>query len=286
MVKTPSDDELYALILKLEDELDEAGIDPDKRAWELPRKAMRELGYVNYVLSEGSPPQVLFDRIRSMHLLLYRPKDVAAGAIHGGAFMFRGIATLIEIPMMFGEVNIDLLKLCDLTQDQITWLSKRPNELQSYCDTVHDLLDFAGGFFGMGGFDLAPEESMPFFFLARSHLHAAAATLCAALDTRGCTQSAILGSELALKAAIAGTGAQERDLRSFGHDLDRMANAVADCYPVVKRDQLLHHVALLPPFVANRYSMKQPTRREAGAIVMSAQFIAAEAMRGAARPHP
>ena len=279
MQSNPSDDELFQLILGLEDQLEEEGLDPADRAFHLPNRAMEALGYESFALIEGSPTNALFERVRYIHSMLYRPKDVAAGGLHAGAFMFRGIATLIEIPYVFGSVKIDLLELCDLTENQKVWLSKREHELSAYCDTAIDLLDFTGGFFRMGGFKPLPKASIPLFFLARSHLQAAAATLCATLDTRGCVQSAILGSELALKAAISGAGATAKDLKKLGHNQLKLAAAVSSAYPSISATGLTRSVKVLPAYVSNRYSMTQPSYREAGTIVMAAQYNAGETIR-------
>lgn len=279
MPPSPNAEEIFQLILRLEDELEEEGQDPDQRAFHLPNRAMHELGYESFALIEGTQANALFEQIREIHSSFYRQKDIAAGGAHAGAFMFRGISTLIEIPIIFGRVGIDLIQLCDLTDNQKIWLAHRKHDLDGYYETALNLLDFAGGFFRMGDFKPLPKQSSPLFFLARSHLQAAAATLCATLDTRGCVQSAILGSELSLKAAIAGHGTSDKELRAFGHDQRKLVAAVSSAYPNADTDGLLEGVRQLPPFVENRYSMDQPNRREAGRIVMTAQFIAAEAMR-------
>ncbi len=273
-----SDQEIFDLILKLEDELFLEGMEPKARHFELPRRAMQRLGYTSFIfVGEGSPD--ILNRIRAIHSELYRKTDVAMGGLHGGAFMFRGIAVKVYTPIMFGSVRIDPLELCDLNPLQKQWLTSEQKYYEQYLDTFSDVFDVAGGLHGLGSYDELPDTAQPLFTLASFQLQAASATLCAAFDTRGAIQSSIIGAELALKAAVASKGANEADLKKFGHNLSKLATAIAENYPTFDVDSVNRRIATLPSYVRNRYSEAQPSRLETGNIVMASQFVAAASMR-------
>lgn len=89
-----NDQEFLNLILKVDDELYEEGfLDPKSRVWELYIRVMTKLGHAS--VSMCGPEQRRFHE--TLKKTLYRPEDLAAGGLHGGAFMFRGIATTIEV---------------------------------------------------------------------------------------------------------------------------------------------------------------------------------------------
>ena len=111
------DQELWDLISSIEDELLADGLDPKQRHFQLPVRAMERLGYTSFALSGPHEPTLL-RRIRTIHQTLYRPKDVAVGGLHGGAFMFRGIAVEVRVPLFLGSVRIHPFEHNDLSPRQ------------------------------------------------------------------------------------------------------------------------------------------------------------------------
>ena len=122
MMQKLADQELWDLILTLEDELLADGLGLKQRHLQLPARAMERLGYTNFAWS-GHPEPVLLRRIRTLHQALYRTKDVAVGGLHGGAFMFRDIAVEIRVPWFFGTVPLNPFEHNDLTPQQREWLA-------------------------------------------------------------------------------------------------------------------------------------------------------------------
>lgn len=279
MALNPTDKELFALVLQVEDQLEQEGLDPKGRHFKVPSVVMKKLGYESYFMFGPGSPEVL-DRIRGIQSKLYRPSDVGVGGLHGGAFMFRGISTWIYVPMAFGTVSLNPFQLCDLNVMQQNWLASRESDLDAFLRTFADLWDFAGGYAALGGYESPPKESMPLLGLAAFHIQSAAAALCRAFDTRGSVQSSIIASELVLKAALKGSGVPDSHLKKLGHNLPRLAEEVAQHWTSVSLNRLSSAIGKLPPYVENRYSEAQPTRSEAGEIVMAAQHIAGEVVRG------
>ena len=277
-----SDNELWQLILRLEDQMWAEGTPPKMRHFELPMKAMEALGFEAFVIAgEGSPP--LLERIRALHGTLYRRKDVAAGGIHGGAFMFRGIATNVYVPIIYGRAAIDPYKFCDLSARQIQWLRFNPKQDRAYLENFCNLFDFAACLSPMSDYGAVPDGALPMLRLSAFQTQSAAATLCVSFDERGAVQSALIAAELAMKGALKGASVQESKLKEFGHDFEGLAKAVGEAYPGFQLEQAMELAMDLPALVPNRYSEEQPDRVHTGKIVMASQGIAglvAQALTG------
>ena len=130
-----NDQQIWELISTIEDELFADGLDPKQRHFQLPVKAMERLGYTTFALSGPNEPASL-RRIRAIHQTLYRTKDVAVGGLHGGAFMFRGIAVEVRVPRFFGSVQIHPFEYNDLSPRQKEWLASDPNKLKLMCPPI------------------------------------------------------------------------------------------------------------------------------------------------------
>ena len=118
--------------------------------------------------------------------------------------------------------------------------------------------------------------------LSRFHLHATAAILTGGYDYRGAVQSAILSTELVLKAGAVIAGATEAELgkrEKFGHDQTKSLNKAAEALQGLDCDRIARVVARQPNYVDNRYSDAQPSKIEAGHLAMGAQYVAAEVIR-------
>lgn len=276
----PSDEDIFKLIHRFEDELEEQKVDPSKRSWEVPHLVMKALGYEDFVLGVPSISDRLFERVRGIHQTFYRPKDIGVGGLHGGVFMFRGIATWIYIPIIFGTCAVNSLDLCDLSENQKIWLQGRSTDFDMYNSTFHDLFDFAGAIGNLEGYDRPPEASMSLLRLAAFHHQAAAATLCSAFDVRGCVQSSILATEMAMKASILSKGVNMDEIKNkYRHNLQKLLGKFIEYFPNANISRMSESIKSFPQFVENRYSQDQPTRREAGRIAMEAQFISGEVAR-------
>lgn len=272
------DERLLRLIMELEDELWAQGMGPKERSLHLPIRAMKRLGYHGFTLAGiGKPP--ILKRIREIQGQFYRARDVGIGSVHGGAFMFRGIATQVYIPFVFGKVKVDLLELNDLSPQQVAWLRSDENAERHYFDNFCNLFDFGSCLSSFHGYGEVSDASLPLLRLAAFQTQSAGATLCAAFDERGAIQSSLLAAELSMKAALAGAGADETTLKDLGHDLKRLAEAVAADYGAFELSAVVEDVQTLPKLVPNRYAEKQPDRCETGRIVMASQAIAGAVAR-------
>jgi hypothetical protein len=277
-MKEISDKELLKVVLAADDQLLHEGFEPKQRGLHVIPRVMEQLGYTGFAFGGEHAPPIL-KRVRALHTSLYRPLDLAIGGLHGGIFMFRDVFARIEIPIIFGSVGLDPLKMTDLAEMQIKWLVSRPPDLAAFFDQFTDILDFAGGIAGFDSFQRPAQASLDILQLAAFQLQSAAATLSQSFDPRGAVQSAIIGAELALKGGLAAIGVDERERKKFGHNLESIAKALSAAYPLFDAKRVIATIKRFPQYVQNRYSAVQPKRVETGRIAMGAQYIAGEVMR-------
>jgi hypothetical protein len=194
--------------------------------------------------------------------------------------MFRDLFARFDVPLIFGEPNIDILELVDLTEYQKGWLASDSVQSARFQDQGLDLLDFGYGMSEFGHGRSLPPLSRDLIFRSHIHLESAAATASGPFDFRGTIQSALLGSELALKAGLAAHGISEQGLkRGFGHDQKKAAAKLAQLEGSFDGDRVGRVVAAYPDFVATRYAGPQPSRSEVGHVLMGAQYVASEVTR-------
>jgi len=278
MAQEISDDQLFDEILKAEDELRSKDYKPKERSLRVPIKVMENLGYDDFVVV-GVDSNPLMNRIRTVQKSLYRPNDFAVGGFHGGIYMFRGIAAKISVPLMFGSVSINPFEMNDLTDMQRRWICFSSEDQENYISVYSDVFDLAGAIGASADYPTPPEEAKKFLMLSSFQLQGAAATVVSAFDVRGAVQSALIGAELALKAALKAKNYDEKKLKSYGHNLKKLGIAVAVEYQNFNEHKVSEIASALPLYVENRYSNIQPSYSETGKIVMDAQYIAGETAR-------
>ena len=276
----PDDQTLLNLILE-EDEVGlKAGETPKARSLKTLLRVVGKIspGGGNIIAGVGRP--IFVERINNIINDLYRPTDIGMGSLHAGAIMFRDIFARVDIPIGWGHFLLNPLECSDLTQTQKDWVRARPHDYSVFCDQFLDLVDFGYGLTEINDATSLCSEVKNFIQLSHIQLEAAAATVTGHCDLRGAIQSALLGAELALKAALASKGIKEAELKSkFKHNHLEMVKRLAVLYPQLDGDRVTRVATSFPEFVPNRYSAAQPERIETGHILMGAQYIASEVMR-------
>jgi hypothetical protein len=273
-----SDEQLLYLVGQTDAALFHSGIEIERRPFEVPRAVMKKLGYVSYIIAGAGKP-VILDRIEDIFSSIYRKQDLAVGG-HIGVYMFRDIFARIGVPRAYGTVAIRPLDCVELTDVQKRIMSADPPEVETFLDQFFDVADVQYGSVELKEPYCAIELVERFLGLARLHLHAAAAVVTGGYDYRGAVQSALLATELALKAAAATRGLTEDEIRAkFGHDVGALVTFVEASWPKFDASRVRRVLQSQPQYVPNRYSKTQPNRLEVGHTVMGAQYVAAEVVR-------
>lgn len=274
-----TDDALIDLACEADDEGLSMGEDPKQRAFMNVLRMLTKLGIEGVPLTGERSPEIV-KRVHRANDRLFRPIDQREGGIHLGFFMFRDLFCRLYVPVILGSPSGDFWKLLDLSEDQKLWMAADDEAMARFEDQSLDLLDFGYGLMEFGHSRKVTDRSKELIYRAHVQLEAAAATATGAYDYRGTLQSALLGTELALKAGLSCNGYAENELqRKIGHDLLKAAKALGECETAFDADRVARAVSTFPNFVQSRYGGSQPDRREMGHILMKAQFIASEVTR-------
>lgn len=270
-----SEEQILHIVNETDAELFRAGVEINRRRWEVPHHVMQRLGCYAFVVAGVGKPQVL-ERIEAAFRSIYRKQDFAMGG-HIGVFMYRDVFARIAVPQIFGPSVFNPLQFVDLSPVQLRNLQNGPDEMGTFLDQICDVTDVE---YGSGSLNL-PFAKMElvgrFIGRARTHLHAAAAILTGGYDCGGAVQTAVLATELALKSAAAAQGLGEDEIRKrFRHDLRGLVDFAALAWSAFDSARVQRVISCQPDYVRNRYSSAQPDRLVVGHRVMGAQFIVAE----------
>lgn len=169
------------------------------------------------------PPIV--KRLQGIFREIYPPQDLGMGG-HIGVYMFRDVFARISIPHVYGMANLDPLQHVELTPAQCLIIQRDLGEWGVFINQFIDVADVEFGSHTLAPQFQAQELVVRFLGLSRLHLHAAAAILTGGHDARGAVQSALLATELALKAGAATLGLDESTIKDqFGHRLPALVSA-------------------------------------------------------------
>lgn len=276
---TISEEEIAAHVQAADDEGLAASESPKQRAFQNVLRVLKRLNIDGVVLIGRNAPPIV-RRIHKANDQLFRPEDKQAGGIHLGAYMFRDIFSRLYVPIIFGSPRVDFYQLTDLSDHQKSCLDADPVESARFFDQAVDLMDFGYGWMEFGHGRSIDPRSSDLIFRAHVQLEAGAATATGAYDFRGTVQSALLGTELALKAGLAAHGVTDSELKQkFGHDLRKAAKQLHNFEPGFDVARVSRVIKTFPHYVSSRYEGNQPSRIETGHILMGAQYIASEVTR-------
>jgi hypothetical protein len=277
-MKDISDSQLLLLVEEVDEDGILAGEDVRSRSISNVRRVMSRLGIQQYVCA-GQGQHPLIPRIHYAMHQLYRPKDLAGGGLHVGAFLFRDIFARIEVRFAVGRVPVDPLKTTDLNELQIEMLVDRKHELSKYIDQFIDVYDFGWGSAEIGRSRQVGNDCRSLVGLSRFHSQAAAAVVTGAYDFRGAIQSALISVELILKAGLAANGLPDSEREKFKHRYSDLVRELSSFEVNLDRERIATAVLRLPKYVENRYSQQQPGKVETGIILMHAQYVLGEVIR-------
>jgi len=276
-----SDEEMIEALKRADTVGRAKGEEPSARELMNVGRALGEFGVTSFRITGRDRPDIV-QRAQELNRMLFMPRELQAGGVHLGAFLFRDMFCRMYAPIAFGRAHIDFWKLVDLNDFQKAWLASDEHDLARFTDQAADIIDFGYGFMEFGHGRSIDPRGNDLMWRAHAQLEAAAATATSAYDYRGTTQSAILGTELALKAGLAASGVSDKELssrKSIGHNLVAAAQKLGSLCPNFDADRVERVVSTFPDYVSSRYLDKPPSREETGHLIMGAQYVAAEVTR-------
>lgn len=278
---SPVSNEEMLRALKRSDAIGRAqGEEPSARSLLNVGRALEEFGVTGFSMTGSDRPEIV-KQAQELNAMLFMPRDLQGGGVHLGAFLFKDMFCRLYAPIVFGRPYVDFWKLTDLNDVQKAWLAEDEDDLARFTDQAADVFDFGYGFMEFGHGRSIDARSKDLIWRSHVQLESAAATATAAYDYRGTTQSAILGTELALKAGLAACGIPDRELssRMIGHNLVAASHKLGALCPKFDTSRVERVVSSFPDYVSSRYIDKPLGREETGHLVMGAQYVASEVTR-------
>lgn len=276
-----SDEQLLSALKKVDDGHIAEGLQPSARDIMNVGKALHSFGIQAVLMGPGHMVPEISRRAQRINKTLFIPKELQIGGLHLGAFLFRDMFCQLYAPIAFGTCMIDFWKMLDLTDFQKAWLAEDSEQLGRFTDQSMDILDFGFGWSEFGHSRSVSEKSKDLIWRAHSQLEASAATAIAGCDYSGTIQSALLGTELALKAGLVAHGVTDKELgsRTLGHNLSALASELAKFETNFDLQRVERVVSRFPNYVESRYNLPTPGRIETGHILMGSQYVASEVTR-------
>lgn len=240
------------------------------------RAAMRILGG-NLVLGPfGAGDEA--DQICAAYRELFPGEDYWPGACRGLAVAVDRVR-VITFPVVFGPRRVEVHTGLgfDSPSDWISWCRSDPIIVWKSAFALADVHDVAYGrqFLPQGS------QQLKYLINALEHL----SDLAASLAHTGSSSSASLQpigliAELALKSALLHLQVPVEELKhKFGHSLPKLANELSRLRPHQEDEELLRVCTHFPDLVSSRYGTPNMTRMKVAELAISAQFVAASAVR-------
>lgn len=243
------------------------GVSRDQRPFMVMTLWCRENNY-QWVVSQDDK---FFNFILAAYDKMYgRPK---ANGYFSGGVRFRDEIFLVNIPVIFGTLEIDPLDFIAIPQSTLEDLVKhQPDQVWEASYVVEDLYNF----FRCSNPNKANDLTRLLQRKAGSHIEAAAMYLAMSQSQfETPMQSICLIVELSLKAALSHLGFSEIQMKKLGHNLTSLVQEVNRLRPSEEGEKLESICRSFPNVIEDRYSYIPMTRVQVGNYLHLAQFVAA-----------
>ncbi|WP_336965325.1 hypothetical protein [Acinetobacter pittii] len=185
----------------------------------------------------------------------------------------------VTIAVIFGSVNISIDKGLGFSNHQ-EWSKWCRGSLEIANRSAFAFADMYDLFYGI---DESDNTSKTYWGLASDQLKLVAESLCqTGAISSPILQPICLTVELAIKGTLLYLGIPEKDLRNsklFGHNLVKLAQRMIQEKSHRDDQLILTMLSKFPDYVSDRYRETNLTRLEVISLALSAQFIAASAVR-------
>jgi HEPN domain-containing protein len=271
--------DLPKLVIQVDDELIQEGVEPSKRLSKAYLRIVRLLKPGSSSILQHDP---LFNDVNRIYSELY-PSDLHMPPMrHVGAFMFRDIFFPLRIPLIYGSPPINSIDFpTDVPNIPKRLLVDNQQTDLTFLDQVIDLMDFTYGLDDLKKRGKLPDKTVEWWYLAKHQLEAAAATVLGSPNKDAVIQNCCISTELLLKGALFAKGIDEGTLKNkgYGHNLEDLVNKASAHLSNLDQETLVFVVRQFPHYVESRYKAQNLSRSDLGKLLMNAQFISGEVLR-------
>ena len=271
MIKFTDDD-----ILRIDEHFAQEGIPFHAR----PFHAAKKILGTKFSIGFGQDP--LFDEIVHTYERLIPEVKFTWPGMGTGLVASLDRVKKVTVGIAFGTVNLKVYKGLGFSTETewFDWCRKdykiAANSAFAFAD-MHDLV------YGINENITKENNSLIFWGLAAEQMKLVSESLSQSGSiSSSVLQPICLTAELSMKGTLLHLGIPERDLRNpklFGHNLFKLGEKMVQVESHKDDQLLLGMLNKFPNYVEDRYRETQLTRLEAISIALSAQFIAASAVR-------
>lgn len=269
--------DIDALVLEVDDELIEEGVQPFKRPIAACEKIADRIG-IGFTIGQAKDPFV--ESVHKVYEKLYRPSDLYMPPMHIGTFAFRDVFLPLRVLVVYGEAEVNPMQgMKDVPENVLKWVFHKDETGHALYDQWVDLYDFVYSIDDVRKLKNHSGQAIELWLLAKQQLEGAAATLLGSIDKYTVIQNSIIAMELLLKGALYANDMNETDVRNYGHKMDDLVEKACEVMPKADHARLKMIIERTPKLVERRYQMKDYKRTKLGQIMMDAQYIAGEVLR-------
>lgn len=255
------------------------GKQPSARQFQAIVSTCRRIGHTFTI---GMVEDQLTKRIQELSRRFFRPKDSGAPSLFTGLMVHLGLSFQINVPIIFGNPQINPFEHTDATNSQLRRLNRNAAELAACLTQICDVWDIGTQLSGMAEKLVLDGRAGEYFNLSAFHLMAAVVTVSQSFASRGAIQSSLISAELAIKCAHMRSGKTEDWLKSnVGHSLRNQLSELSGAFGI-DFEAVDSALTRLPPMVAERYGNHNVPIVEVKDCVLAAQGVLAAVARSIA----
>ena len=266
-------DEELARFEELDRRFMEEGVRPHARGFSVVHQFCKERN-----IFWSIPANPLVDELNRIYENYFSAPNVADSGFYGGMSFFLDHVYRVEIPMVFGQITLNLKDLANLTDHQMTRIQRDPSAVAKFSDSAFDAVDIAAAVLGFNGFAIDGNRERELLLKAAYQNQATTAILTGAYLSDAIVQTSVVAFELALKSVMVNSGATEEDLRRVGHNLDLGIDFLAD-RGVLIFEAYRELRSAMPAMVKDRYTISERTLSEKCEIARCSQAAVSLAVR-------
>ncbi|QSF52984.1 hypothetical protein [Brevundimonas fontaquae] len=260
-------------IVRMDDDLASKGVPIHQRATQAHLKWMSTPPFVDGVVDFAAEGRWFDDQWKELH---------PSAIVEAEPFMFlavsaRGVSYRYDPPMIFGAPTINPMDFIKFTAAESERLFKK--DPKAWWELYYQAIDCLDLF--LNRLDLPTNSALAIRLkmVACGQLEATARQMVASAHDASLPQATSLIAEMAIKAALACKGLDDRAIEKFGHHLRKSATKLNELCPSVLDNEFLEAASSLDGYVQSRYDPPMLKPEEAQARYGRALFVASEALR-------
>ena len=234
----------------------------------------------NFSVGYGQSQNLISNNIQEAYRQLIPEVDTTWPGVGTGIVASVDQVRKITVAVIFGKGSISSYEALDFKTQKDWWFWCRADK-KIAADSQYafaDIYDFAYGLQALE--EKSSPTAIELWKQAASNIDVIADSLANCYRTNSILQPICMAAELSMKGALLELGVPMNDLKkNFGHKFSALAEELSRICPHLEDKCFTDAAKLLPDYVQTRYEDGNFNRLQLVKLALSAQFIAASALR-------